>query len=138
MQKQHRISIEPFPAASPHASPHKGARLLVIDDDALGIRVLSAILRDDGHEVIEATEPHEAVGRIRADGSIDAIVVNANMHGSGAVGLVDRLAIARPGVCLIVVTSHDEEYPDSVEVVRRPFRAAELAVAIKAALARCG
>ena len=66
------------------------SRLLIVDDDLTFRRTTAALLRQDGHEVVEASDADEAVTRLRAT-PMDLVLLDVRMPGLNGVRLVEAL-----------------------------------------------
>jgi CheY-like chemotaxis protein len=115
----------------------KALRVLVIEDDALIAMLLSELLASMGHDVCAtaATEAEAVIAAARH--RPDLMIVDAGLGRGSGVSAVEE--ILRAGPIAHVFISGDAgrvhtRKPNAV-VVRKPFREAELARAIEAALA---
>jgi DNA-binding response OmpR family regulator len=115
----------------------KALRVLVIEDDAVVAMSLAELLAGMGHEVCgTAATQAEAVSAATRYGP-NLMIVDAGLGRGSGVSAVEE--ILRTGPLAHVFISGDADrvrvrQPDAV-VVRKPFRAAELARAIDMALA---
>ncbi|HTO82083.1 MAG TPA: response regulator [Methylomirabilota bacterium] len=101
------------PAAAPEtpvvAAPRKQAaaagsqRVLVIDDDAVTLLVISAALRDAGYEVIEARDGAEGLSLFHSK-RVAAVVTDLVMPNHGGLETVKELRRKDPTVRIIVVS----------------------------------
>jgi len=115
----------------------KALRVLVVEDDALIAMLLAELLAGMGHDVCAtAATKAEAVSAASRYGP-DLMIVDAGLGRGSGVSAVEE--ILRTGPVAHVFVSGDT---DSIQrrrsdaiVVRKPFREAELARAIDAALA---
>jgi two-component system response regulator HydG len=67
-----------------------GARLLIVDDDRTFRLSTAALLRQDGHEVVEAEGGAAAVERLKAE-RFDLILLDLRMPGLDGIGIVEVL-----------------------------------------------
>ena len=72
------------------ATTVRPARLLVVDDDRTFRLSTAALLRQDGHEVVEAEDGARAVERLKAE-NFDLILLDMRMPGLDGIGLVEVL-----------------------------------------------
>ncbi|MCL4225796.1 MAG: sigma-54 dependent transcriptional regulator [Myxococcales bacterium] len=79
------------------------ARILVADDEPNLRRVLHAILRREGHEVVQATDGAEAVGLL--DG-VDVVVTDLRMPRVDGMEVLRTAARTQPHVPVIMVTAY--------------------------------
>lgn len=126
-----------FSAEADAEAPHQ--RILVVDDDEAVRRFMVESLQSLGYCVDEAADG-EAGLRVLARSSPDLIIVDYAMPGMTGVDLVLRARAVAPGVPIILATGYaDMEAVDRVmpteSVLRKPFRLAELGVAVRKALA---
>src|ERR1051326_2604538 len=85
-------------------------RILVVDDDAAILDLLSTALRNHGH--IEcASTAEEALDCLRAV-AYDVVVTDLHMPGIGGLELLRRVSEMRPNIRVIVMTG--ENGPDAV------------------------
>ena len=117
-------------------APHQ--RILVIDDDEAVRRFMVESLQSLGYSVDEAADG-EAGLRVLAGAAPDLIIVDYAMPGMTGVDLVLRARAVAPDVPIILATGYaDMEAVDRVmpteSVLRKPFRLAELGVAVRKAL----
>lgn len=117
--------------------PHK--RILVVDDDAAVRRFVVDCLQSLGYSVEEAAEG-EAGLRILRGSRPDLLIVDYAMPGMSGVEVVTRARAAAPGMPIIMATGYaDMEAVDRVipveNLLRKPFRVSELALAVRKALA---
>jgi len=83
------------------------ARILVADDEPNLRRVLSAMLRRDGHEVIQATDGAEAVELITTGGSeLDVVITDLRMPSVDGMGVLRHAAKTFPQVPVIMITAY--------------------------------
>jgi len=126
-----------FRAEADAEAPHQ--RILVVDDDEAVRRFMVESLQSLGYSVDEAPDG-EAGLRVLARSSPDLIIVDYAMPGMTGVDVVLRARAVAPGVPIILATGYaDMEAVDRVmltqNVLRKPFRLAELGVAVRKALA---
>jgi CheY-like chemotaxis protein len=115
----------------------KALRVLVVEDDALIAMLLSELLAGMGHDVC-ATAGTEAEAIMAATRyRPDLMIVDAGLGRGNGVSAVEEILRAGPLAHLFLSGDTDRvrrRRPDAV-VVSKPFREAELARAIDAALA---
>ncbi len=112
-------------------------RVLLAEDDALIGMLLAEILEDMGHDIcaIEATESEAVTAAARWQP--DLMIIDAHLgNGSGIAAVQD---ILRTGFIPHVFVSGDpsciEQHMPGAVIVQKPFREADLASAIRRALA---
>jgi DNA-binding NtrC family response regulator len=116
-------------------------RILVVDDDAEMRALLADVLREEGNEVVEASNGAEALLRLRAE-PFAAIVLDKNMPGLSGLDLLPGMRTICPEIPVIMITAFGDvaTYVDAVEkgasaYLFKPFRMEELLQALRQALA---
>jgi len=118
------------------------ARLLVVDDEATILELLSGSLRLAGYEVVTAASGAEAV-RAAAASRPDLILLDVMMPDGGGFEVVHQIRAAGPGIPVIFLTARDE-ITDRVngfelgadDYVTKPFALVEVLARIRAVLKR--
>ncbi len=83
------------------------ARILVADDEPNLRRVLSAMLRRDGHEVIQATDGAEALELITPGGTeLDVVITDLRMPQVDGMEVLRHAARTSPQVPVIMITAY--------------------------------
>jgi DNA-binding NtrC family response regulator len=83
------------------------ARILVADDEPNLRRVLTAMLRRDGHEVIQATDGGEAVDLIGPQGAdLDVVITDLRMPTVDGMEVLRHAARSAPQVPVIMITAY--------------------------------
>lgn len=107
-------------------------RILCVDDDGLVLAVTADLLRDLGHDVIEAAGGHRAAQAI-GDGGIDLLVTDIHMPG-GPDGqeLAAMARRAQPDLPVIYFSGLAHIVPVGVKdtVLHKPCTLGELELAI--------
>ncbi len=116
------------------------ARVLVVDDDAAVRATTGALLRDLGYAVVEAAGGPAALDRLRADPEIEVMLTDVVMPGMTGPEVARRAQMERPLLPVVFVSGYAD--PEALtgdrgmgDLLRKPFRPAELAERIEAALA---
>src|SRR3984885_1080933 len=78
-------------------------------------RVLEAILRREGYEVITAANGIEALGGMSAN--IHTVITDLKMPGLDGMGLLKRLSVDYPDVPVVMITAHGS-VENAVEAVK--------------------
>ena len=90
-------------------------RVLIADDEINIRRVLEAILRRDGYDVVTAANGNEAlVGMSRG---INTVITDLKMPGLDGMGLLKRLSVDFPDVPVVMITAHGS-VESAVEAVK--------------------
>jgi DNA-binding NtrC family response regulator len=79
------------------------AKILVAEDEQNLRRVLAAMLRRDGHEVVQAASGLEAIDRI-AD--VDVVITDLRMPGADGMEVLRAAARSHPHVPVIMITAY--------------------------------
>ena len=90
-------------------------RVLIADDEINIRRVLEAILRRDGYEVVTAANGDEALARMSRD--INTVITDLKMPGLDGMGLLKRLSVDFPDVPVVMITAHGS-VESAVEAVK--------------------
>jgi two-component system, NtrC family, response regulator AtoC len=79
------------------------AKILVADDEVNLRRVLVAMLKRDGHEVVQAASGLEAIERI---GEVDVVITDLRMPGADGMEVLRTVARTYPQVPVIMITAY--------------------------------
>ncbi|MDB4959308.1 MAG: sigma-54-dependent Fis family transcriptional regulator [Myxococcales bacterium] len=79
------------------------AKILVADDEQNLRRVLAAMLRRDGHEVVQAANGQEAIDRL-AD--VDVVITDLRMPGADGMEVLRTASKNHPHVPVIIITAY--------------------------------
>jgi len=79
-------------------------RVLIVDDDRDMCELLDAALRLRGHETISCTTAGGALDRLKTE-SIDVVLTDLNMPGTGGIELCARIVANRRDVPVVVMTA---------------------------------
>jgi DNA-binding NtrC family response regulator len=90
-------------------------RLLIADDELNMRRVLEAILRRDGYEVVTAANGNEALANMGR--GINMVITDLKMPGLDGMGLLRRLSVDYPDVPVVMITAHGS-VENAVEAVK--------------------
>jgi CheY-like chemotaxis protein len=113
-------------------------RILCVDDDRLVRHVTGDLLRELGHDVLEAEDGPSALARIhRAGLGIDMLITDIAMPGGmDGVQLVERARLGRPDLAVIYMTGMSHHRIQDAEVLEKPCTMGSLATAIHSADAK--
>lgn len=119
-------------------------RILLVEDDAAIVRVLSDLLRAEGYEVVDAARQDDAISLVKRD-AFDLALLDVTLAQGTGFAVCAAARDAAPGMPIIFLTASDDEYSTvmgldmgAVDYVAKPFRARELLSRIKAALRQTG
>ncbi len=79
--------------------------ILIVDDEPNALRVLSAILQEDGYTIREATDVDQAIGLIRSE-PVDAIITDIKMPVRDGFHLFDYIREQHAHIPLIFLTAY--------------------------------
>lgn len=116
----------------------QGERILVVDDDPGVRRFIVQCLKSLGYVVTEAVNGREGLGRLHDDRP-DLLVVDFAMPGMSGAQVAAKARLAAPGLAVLLVTGYADardikDLVSSEEVLRKPFRVSDLAIAVRRAL----
>ncbi len=118
------------------------ARLLLVDDDAGLLAVLTLAFGDAGHEVVCAADGREALDRLEA-GDIELLVTDVNMPKLDGLALVRTLRGRGDPLPILVLTARDDELDEALglelgadDYVTKPFSNRVLTTRVAALLRR--
>ncbi|MCG5056012.1 MAG: sigma-54 dependent transcriptional regulator [Myxococcales bacterium] len=90
-------------------------RVLVADDEANIRRVLEAILRREGYDVVTAANGNEALERMNRE--INTVITDLKMPGLDGMSLLKKLSAEHPDVPVVMITAHGS-VENAVEAVK--------------------
>ncbi len=79
------------------------AKILVADDEQNLRRVLTALLRREGHEVVQAASGLEAIDHL---GQVDVVITDLRMPGADGMEVLRTAAKSHPHVPVIMITAY--------------------------------
>jgi two-component system response regulator GlrR len=117
------------------------ARILIVDDDAALLRLLSLRLRGEGHQVVEAASGEAALGVLDRE-LPQLLITDMRMGGMDGLQLFEAVHRRHPLLPVLMLTAHGT-IADAVKALRRgvfgyiakPFEARDLMVEVDRALA---
>ena len=122
----------------------KGARILLVDGDAVARRFVASLLRQHGHEVEEAADGETAL-RAAREHRPDLIVLEMVLPGRDGAEILESLKAGaetrRVPVLVLSVRSREEDVVHGLEIgaedyVTKPFHTQELLLRVRKILAR--
>jgi signal transduction histidine kinase/ActR/RegA family two-component response regulator len=108
--------------------------ILLVDDEDI-VRVATAeMIRDLGHEVVEARGGGEAIGKLVDGLQVDAVITDYKMPRMNGVELAAEVERMRPGMPVLIITGYTGTTEDIVDLPRlsKPFGQAEISSALAA------
>jgi len=126
---------------APANTPAQGARILVVDDDADLLRLLSLRLQGAGYQVTAVTSAESALTQLEIEHP-RLVLSDVRLPGRDGLQLFDEIRKRHPTLPVILLTAHGT-IPDAVEATSRgvftyltkPYEARELLDKIQQALA---
>ena len=107
----------------------RSAVILLVDDEELVRHATADMLREIGHDVLEAPSARSALELINERPDVDLLVTDYLMPGMRGSELIDVAREVRPALKALLITGYARVVGDRPDVVRlsKPFRAADLA-----------
>jgi two-component system response regulator GlrR len=117
------------------------ARILIVDDDAALLRLLTMRLLAEGHEVLAAASAESALARLDHE-LPQLLITDLRMGGMDGLQLFEAVHRRHPLLPVVILTAHGT-IPDAVKALQRgvfgylakPFEARELMAEVDRALA---
>ena len=119
-----RPVTQPTPEAAPRE--HGSGRILVIDDEEILIRTVSAILRKVGYETVACTDSSEGIERYRQSPSeFGLVLLDMIMPGLGGPEVFRELQKINPAVAVLIMSgaTANHEVQDLADAGTRGFLA---------------
>jgi PAS domain S-box-containing protein len=115
-----------------HAVPSRPLDVLLVDDEQLVRDGTAAMLRELGHEVIEASGGAEALEKLQGGLRVDVVVTDYKMPRMDGAELARRLRRSQPHLPVLLITGYSGQAEDTRGLSRlaKPFRQADIAVAL--------
>ena len=113
--------------------------ILVVDDNAVFLKLVTSLVRRDGHSVLSATDGQEALQLSREySGSIDLVITDVEMPRLKGTDLCAHLIAERPGIQALLMSGSDmSEFVNqhvNLPFLRKPFDGETLKTTIRAIL----
>ncbi len=131
-------AAEEAPATLPRrqdaAAAVRSLTILLVDDEEL-VRIGTAeMLRDLGHEVVEASGGAQALGKLGARLRVDAVITDYRMPRMDGVKLAERIRQLHPSMPILLVTGYTDFTGHTPDLPRlaKPFRQADLSAQVNA------
>ncbi|HEY2410486.1 MAG TPA: ATP-binding protein [Polyangiaceae bacterium] len=123
-----RSSVRPSRAPS---APVRGARVLVVEDDAAVRSLVELALEARGAQVVLAANRDEFLRALESQGPFHAALVDLSPLGGSVGDAFDRMHVACPNIPIILISGVASGVPDEVHDrvtawVRKPFEMGEV------------
>src|SRR5689334_2005995 len=114
--------------------------ILVVDDDPDVRELASTILREAGYRVLEAGTGQHGLQLFEEHPEVELIFTDLVMPGLDGFKLADMTKFRRPDVKILYATAYMDVARDKLgivhgEILRKPYRAAQLEALVKQTLA---
>jgi DNA-binding NtrC family response regulator len=113
-----------------------GNRVMVIDDDPQVLRLLGAIIENEGANVELETDPRLALEHLRGR-PFDALFTDLQMSGCNGLEVIREARRIQPGISTVIVTAYatvdstvNAFHLGAVDYITKPFRADQVAGAL--------
>ena len=118
------------------------ASILVVDDEPSVRAVLTDMLHELGHVVIEAEDGPSAIQIVESECRIDLLISDVGLpNGLNGRQVIDRARLRRPNLPALIVTGYAEStifqeapLPSDVPIMKKPFSFEELSAKVSARL----
>ena len=133
--------LERAPAAA--APAPRGAESVLVAEDNADVRdMVSGMLSALGYRVLEAEDGARALALLESDAEIQLLLTDLVMPGGiGGRELARRALALRPGLPVLFTSGYSSDEPNaaaSANLLRKPYRRAELAERVREALRSVG
>ncbi|HHT9134626.1 MAG TPA: response regulator [Candidatus Avalokitesvara rifleensis] len=125
------------PEKTPLSNKHT---ILVVDDDPEIVTLLSKILLNEGHNVMDAQNGRKALRKVEK-GGIDLVILDLIMPEMGGIEVLKRLGDMAPKSAVIVLTGHGDLQTareammlGAYEYITKPFDADFVKAVVRRAL----
>ena len=110
--------------------------ILLVDDDPAVLELIGELLRQDGHRVTAVASGRAALERVRRGFNFDVVITDQSMPEMTGEELIRTLRDETPRTRCLLVTGFGEagDLGPGAMLLRKPFRAAQLAAALAALL----
>jgi len=88
-------------------------RILIVDDEKNTLKVVGAILEDEGYKVFRAQSVREAKKIFEERGDIDAVLADLKMPGGDGLELYRKIKAIESNIPFVIMTAHGTMEPSS-------------------------
>ena len=85
------------------SSPAAAGRILIVDDNSLGVAARRSVLEELGHKVVTSAAPHDAL-ELFGKQRFDVVVTDYKMPKMSGVEFIARLKKQQPSVAVILIS----------------------------------
>ena len=115
-------------------------RVMVVDDEPMVRRFVSAALSRSGYDVVDAETPEQAALIMRGNSHFDLLVTDVVMPNVNGCELASRVLETQPDLRVLFMSGYDSSGNCSASVpgssfLRKPFRVPELLERVREILA---
>ncbi len=116
-------------------------KILVVDDNVNTLRVVGAILQDEGYEVFRAQNAEEAMDAFESQRDIDVVLADLKMRGVDGLDLYRKMSAVDADIPYVIMTAHGT-IESAVEAMKegvtnyliKPLNYSELSIVLEKAI----
>ena len=119
------------------------AKIMVVEDNDVHRKLTCAILQDDDHEVIEASNGEEALGKLKNGVKVELVILDERMPMKTGLeclesirGMEEEAIKNIPVIFLTVVRKPEIETRKDIMVIHKPYDYKEFLRAVRATLSQ--
>ena len=117
----------------------KTANILLVDDNDDVREITALFLRDSGYNVLEASSGSAALDVLDANSAIDLLILDFAMPSMSGMEVLERARAKRSEIKAVFITGYADQPRLSGKfenelVIRKPYTADQLALAVHSAL----
>ncbi|MFH1094472.1 MAG: diguanylate cyclase [Candidatus Omnitrophota bacterium] len=119
---------------------HKGAKILLVDDEPVIRETLCSILKDDGYEVFTADSGSVAINHAQKN-DFDVAIIDLKLPDMDGTSVLHRIREFNPSVCAIIITAYPTTesaikaiQEEAYEYITKPFDIGHVKLVIKRGL----
>jgi two-component system, cell cycle response regulator CpdR len=117
------------------------ARILIADDEEAMRSLIARALRQDGHEVLTASDGAHALDLLREQGAFELLLTDIRMPVMDGIALAHAAARAHPAVTILLMTGYADQRERAQDlevlihdVIAKPFSLGTMRRAVSDAL----
>ncbi len=127
------------------AASHGALRVLLVDDNAIVRQVVTRVLRENGHTVVDEETGEAAVARLLAHDAFDVLITDLVMPTMNGRALADAVLARHPTTRVLLISGYSDDEVARYGIERgtyaflaKPFTRAQLQAAVDALVASRG